>query len=68
MTVKSLPILLTALLACAVTCVAQPASPSPKATADEFYRTYLKLQIRGLPSEADLKTFTNVVPWSEDAV
>ena len=62
MIVKSLPILLAVSFACAATCVAQPVSPPPlpppKATAEEFYRTYIKLQIRGLPSDEELKTLS----------
>lgn len=58
MKIKNLPLLLLLLLACSATASAQPARSSPRNTAEEFYRTYIKFQIRGLPSEGELKTLS----------
>lgn len=58
MKIKKLPLPLILLLACSATASAQSAGTSARNTAEEFYRTYIKLKIRGLPSESELKTLS----------
>ena len=54
-------LLLLLLIACQPLSSAQPATASVKTTADEFYRTYIKLQIRGLPSDEELKMLSPIL-------
>jgi hypothetical protein len=51
-------LILVALLACTAPVAAQVDRTSPQVTANRFYRTYLKLQIRGLPNEKELKALS----------
>ena len=52
------PVLLVLLFACSELASAQPSRSSPGSTAEQFYRTYLKLQIRGLPDEKQLNALS----------
>ena len=52
---------LLVLLLASTQSVAAQSSPSPKQAADKFYRTYLKLNIRGLPTSKQLKTLSPLI-------
>ncbi|HEY5886055.1 MAG TPA: hypothetical protein VIT88_15315 [Pyrinomonadaceae bacterium] len=58
MTIARLPLLLTLLVACWASASAQPSTSLPKTTAEEFYGTYIKFQIRGLPGDEELKALS----------
>jgi hypothetical protein len=48
-------LVLLLLLVCWAPVAGQRKRPLPQVTADRFYRTYLKLKVRGLPNERELK-------------
>jgi hypothetical protein len=51
-------LILLLLLACWTPVAGQRERPFPQVTADRFYRTYLKLKVRGLPNEKELKALS----------
>jgi hypothetical protein len=51
-------LILLLLLACWAPVAGQRERRSPQVTADRFYRTYLKLKVRGLPNEKELKALS----------
>lgn len=50
-------LILLVLLACSPSVAGQRAA-SPRVTAERFYRTYLKLNVRGLPNDKELKALS----------
>jgi len=53
-----LTLTLLALLACWAPVAGQALRSTPQLTANRFYRTYLKLQVRGLPNDKQLKALS----------
>ncbi len=53
--------LLLVLLLASIQSVAAQGSPSPTQAADKFYRTYLRLNIRGLPNSKQMKVLSPLI-------
>ena len=54
----------TLFLLCLVSCgqsISAQAQPTPSQAANNFYRTYLKLNIRGLPSDEQMKVLSPLI-------
>ena len=55
---QAMPTLILVLLLACWTPVAGQRATSPRVTAERFYRTYLKLNVRGLPNDTELKALS----------
>ena len=53
--------LLVLLLGCSQSVTAQASLSSPTQAADKFYRTYLKLSIRGLPNDKQMEVLSPLI-------